>query len=133
MALVIEHGLVDFFLGIENKRPVLHDFLVEWQSRDEHYEVGLSVYILRSREMVLGREKESVEEARLISQLHCRSKYGLTELSVLLGSVGDFSRYCVPFLFKHNVMILAHSGLVFACPKSSRSFQRVCKGVPPDR
>lgn len=39
MALVVEHGLVDFFLGIENKRSVLNDFLVEWQTCDEDYGV----------------------------------------------------------------------------------------------
>ena len=69
MALVIEHGLVDFFLGIENKRSVLHNFLVEWQTRDEHYEVGLSVYIFKGREMALGKMKARRGSANISTAL----------------------------------------------------------------
>ena len=36
MALVIQHGLINLLLRVQHKRPVLHDLLIQRQSRDEH-------------------------------------------------------------------------------------------------
>ena len=36
MALVIQHGLINLLLRIQHKRPVLHDLLIQRQSRHEH-------------------------------------------------------------------------------------------------
>ncbi len=46
MALIIQHGLIDLLLGIQHKRPVLHDLLIQRQSRDE-YELPRLFRILR--------------------------------------------------------------------------------------
>ena len=35
MALIIEHGLINLFLCIQDKRPVLHNLLIQRQPRDE--------------------------------------------------------------------------------------------------
>lgn len=37
MTLVVKHGLVHFFLRVEDKRTVLNDFLVERETGDEDY------------------------------------------------------------------------------------------------
>ncbi len=36
MALIIEHGLINLFLTIDHERPILHHFLIQRQSRNEH-------------------------------------------------------------------------------------------------
>lgn len=36
MALIIEHGLINLFLTIDHKWPILHHLLIQRQSRNEH-------------------------------------------------------------------------------------------------
>lgn len=36
MRLVVEHSLVDLFLGIQDEGTVLDDFLIKWKSGNEN-------------------------------------------------------------------------------------------------
>lgn len=37
VTLIVEHGLVDFFLRVEDEWTVLDNFLIEWKAGDEDY------------------------------------------------------------------------------------------------
>lgn len=109
VGLIIHHGLVDFFLRVYHKRAVLYHFLIKGEAGYKNFEVGSwSVF---------------VGFMIMVGIL-------LTELGIFFCISRHFCRDRVALLLKDYVVILSHSGLVFADTKGCGPGKNISKSVP---